>query len=44
MDKESEIPAATAAGCLSGNETNYCYSDDDFLHSEGDPVCHVPGW
>ena len=40
---ESVPPTVTAAGFVSGNETNFCYSDDDVVYSEEENVNNLVG-
>ena len=41
---ESVPPAVAAAGFVSGNETKFCYSDDDVVYSEDKNVNNASGW
>ena len=43
-DDESVPPAVAAAGFFNGNETNFCYSDDDVVYSEEEKVNIASGW
>ena len=41
---ESVPPIVTAAGFVVGNETNFCYSDDEVVHSQDENVKDASGW
>ena len=45
MDDEEVVPPAVAAtGFFSGNETNFCFSDDDVIYTEEENVGNSSGW
>ena len=45
MENDESVPlTVTAAGFVSGNETNFCYSDDDVVYSEEENVKDASGW
>ena len=44
MDDDAAPPPGTVTGFVSGNETNFCYSDDDVICSEADAVVTSSGW
>ena len=45
MDDEETVPlAVTATGFAGGNETNFCYSDDDVVYTEEENIEDASGW
>ena len=45
MDDEEVVPPAVAAtGFVSGNETNFCFSDDDVIYTEEENIGDSSGW
>ena len=47
MDDDSDLPPLTPAPkseFVSGNETNFCYSDDDVFLSEVEVTITSSGW
>ena len=44
MDDDAAALPGTLTGFVSGNETNFCYSDDDVIYSEVDAVVTSSGW
>ena len=45
MENDESVPPAVAAAVFfSGNETNFCYSDDDVVYSEEENVNNASGW
>ena len=44
MDDETAPPQGTVTGFVSGNETNFCYTDDDVIFSEVEAVVTPSGW
>ena len=44
MADEVAPSSGAVAGTVSGNETTFCYTDDDVIHSEVDAVTTSSGW
>ena len=44
MDDDTARPQGTITGFVSGNETNFCYADDDEIFSEEETAVTSSGW
>ena len=45
MDDEEVVPpTVTATGFVGGNETNFCFSDDDMVYTEEENIEDASGW
>ena len=44
MDDAVVPPSGAVAGTVSGNETNFCYTDDDVVFSDVDAAITSSGW